>query len=328
MKLNIKELAGNVPYYSAVLIRGNGLCYETNFREIELGEQEHLLINRGKGDCIVVNSKGEESTDVRNFSEAFILAKKLLGFKQDEYLKKKASEKIKTFNYSDFNLDSIVPPKAYRVFKSLDGRELNPEHMEMHNYVPVVVSFIGSGYLSTMVFYKVNDKLIIDTDVLSDVPIKMIHGTRKQFSEVISETRAEVLHKIPIKVRDIFIKLNPDSIEDNISCGMKSSVLFNSIRDSITTIANVNFRDYKNEITKTIDNIDKKVFDSYEDIPRSQELEIVLKANQVALTTTKDKEIITVVGIKGETTIDVTDVTDLDILEPIRIKHKQKLKLG
>ncbi|GAA0101631.1 hypothetical protein UT300012_23460 [Paraclostridium bifermentans] len=326
MKINIKKLVGNAPYYSSILIRSNGLCFETNFREIDLGEGEHLLLNMGKWDCIVVKSDGSVLRDVRQFSEAFILSQKLLNYAQDLYYKSKAEKKVKTFGYNDFNLDSIVPPTAYRVFKSLDGRELEATKIEMHNYVPVVASFISSGYLTSMVFYKVDDKLVIDTNVISTAPIRMIKGSRADFAKLIHDSRQEVLDMIPIKVLELINNKELENIEHSVSPGLQSSVLFNWIKGSTITIATLGLNEGDIVITRELDNDNEPCYASYEEIPRSQEIEIVLKANQVALVSTNDTEKLIVVGVQGETIIDTYSITNLGILESIRNKHKQKLK--
>lgn len=332
MKVNIKELAGNVPYYSAVFIRSNGLCFETNFREIEIGEGEHLLVNRGRYDVIVVNDKGETFNDARNFSEAFILSQKLLGFKQDGYLRRKAEDKIKMFKYINFDLNGIVPANAFREFESLDGRELNPECMELHNYVPVIVSYIGAGYLKSNMFYKVDDILVVDTEVISSVPLRNITGTRKEFSEMIKRSRAKVLGKIPMSKTKILGSIVKDvkSVEEfgveDLNPGLSTSVLFNKIKGSIVSVITIGVTDSENlEITKEINNFnDYKEYDSYEDIPVSQELELVLKANQIAYTSYDNgTEELTLVGTEGNITYDVSSQETLGIIEEVRNKHRE-----
>ena len=328
MKVNIKELAGNVPYYSAVFIRSNGLCYGTTFREIEIGEGEHLLINRGRYDIIVVNSKGEIFKDARNFSKAFILSKKLLGFKQDSYLRKKAEEKVKMFKYINFDLNSLIPANTYRTFESLDGKELNPECMELHNYVPVIVSYIGAGYLKSNMFYKVDDVLVVDTDVISSVPLKNIIGSREQFNEMIIRSRTEVLSSIPMsedKIVEEILKVR-SSRKEELNPGLKTTVLFNKVKDSIVSIVTLGVNQDSNnlEIIKEINNFDDyKEYNDYEDIPVSQELEIVLKANQIAYISYDDgREELTLVGAKGNVTYEIENHETLGILESIRLKHR------
>ena len=332
MKVNIKELAGNVPYYSAVFIRSNGLCFETNFREIEIGKGEHLLVNRGKYDIIIVNDKGETFKDARNFSKAFILSQKLLGFKQDGYLRKKAEEKVKMFKYINFDLNKLIPANAFREFESLDGRELNPECMEFHNYVPVIVSYIGAGYLKSNMFYRVDDVLVVDTDVISSVPLRNIVGSRKQFSEMINRNRTKVLNKIPMSKDKILSSIVKDveSVEDfaveDLNPGLTTSVLFNKIKGKIVSVLTLDVDDTGSlMITKEVNNFnDYKEYDNYEDIPISQELEIVLKANQIAYTSYENGvEELTLVGTEGNITYGVGKQETLGILEEIRNRHRE-----